>query len=97
LTCRQHLTNLGPTIGLEFFRIGNTTAHFHLERHSGAGENKIKEMRQSKQDHREQHFNNINENGIPSKLDASNFTAIKASKTFLSTPNLTGMSNSNSF
>jgi hypothetical protein len=90
--------------GLENFGFGNTIAHFHLEGNSEHVKIKLNKCVKAGKTT----GSNIltNDNGIPSRPDASDFTAIKASKTSLGstvinentgTPNLTGISKSNSF
>jgi hypothetical protein len=66
---------------LENFGIGNTTAHFHLEGNSEHVKRKLNKCVTAGKTT----GSNIlkNDNGIPSRPDATDFTAIKASKTSL--------------
>jgi hypothetical protein len=83
--------------GIETFGICNTTAHYHLEGNSE--QVKIKLYKFDKTGKTTDSNILKNDNQIPSRPDASDFTAIKASNTSLEstvinensgTPNLTG-------
>jgi hypothetical protein len=88
--------------GLEIYGIGNTTAYYHLEGNSE--QVKIKLNKCVKAGKTTGSHILSKDNGIPSRPEGCDFTAIKASKTSAEstvinensgTPNLTGMLKSN--